>query len=377
MVEVKAEIPGLQPEKNWDLTGYVKYMVTGGIPDHGENTLDHLIHQRFNYEYRFSSSFRFNAGMRNRVLAGDSLNAPFYSEITAADNGYFDLSRNLVDNDNMIINSQFDRLYFDWKGDDWSSRIGRYRVNWAMNTIWNPNDLYNSYSIYDFDYEERPGTDAISLSRKLGFASSIDFVYSPNKDSNLQRYSARYLFNHNGWDMQVLAGRSGLDYVLGGGFAGDINGAGFRGELTWFDPWKSEYQGQSYEKTIVSSIETDYSFGGRRNWIGRASVLYISEPQQAIDAAVYLTLPLTARTLSFTKFTGYADLGFDITPLSRFTMSGSYYQDGSFFVGLSNSYSLSDDWQLLTVLQRFDGSSGSLFGATPSTLLFANIKWSF
>ncbi|MGR5489279.1 hypothetical protein ACPV5F_25870, partial [Vibrio alfacsensis] len=76
-------------------------------------------------------------------------------------------------------------------------------------------------------------------------------------------------------------------------------------------------------------------FGGRRNWIGRASVLYISEPQQAIDAAVYLTLPLTARTLSFTKFTGYADLGFDITPLSRITMSGSYYQDGSFFVGLS------------------------------------------
>ncbi|SNX50907.1 hypothetical protein VTH8203_04582 [Vibrio thalassae] len=377
MVEVKAEIPGLQPEKNWDLTGYVKYMATEGIPDHGENTLDHLIHQRFNYEYRFSSSFRFNAGMRNRVLAGDSLSAPFYSEIIAADNGYFDLSRNLVDNDNMIINSQFDRLYFDWKGDDWSSRIGRYRVNWAMNTIWNPNDLYNSYSIYDFDYEERPGTDAISLSRKLGFASSIDLVYSPSKDSNLQRYSARYLFNHNGWDMQILAGRSGLDNVVGGGFAGDINGAGFRGELTWFDPWKSEYQGQSYEKTIVSSIETDYSFGGRRNWIGRASVLYISEPQQAIDAAVYLTLPLTARTLSFTKSTGYADLGFDITPLSRFTMSGSYYQDGSFFVGLSNSYSLSDDWQLLTVLQRFDGSSGSLFGATPSTLLFANIKWSF
>ncbi|OIN24137.1 hypothetical protein [Vibrio barjaei] len=377
MVEAKAEIPGLQPEKDWDLTGYVKYMATGGIPEHGENTLDHLIHQRFNYEYRFSSSFRFNAGMRNRVLAGDSLSAPYYSEIIAADNGYFDLSRNLVDNDNMIINSQFDRLYFDWKGDDWSSRIGRYRVNWAMNTIWNPNDLYNSYSIYDFDYEERPGTDAISLSRKLGFASSIDFVYSPNKDSNLQRYSARYLFNHNGWDMQVLAGRSGLDYVVGGGFAGDINGAGFRGELTWFDPWKSEYQGQSYEKTIVSSIETDYSFGGRRNWIGRASVLYISEPQQAVDAAVYLTLPLTARTLSFTKFTGYADLGFDITPLSRFTVSGSYYQDGSFFVGLSNSYSLSDDWQLLTVLQRFDGSSGSLFGATPSTLLFANIKWSF
>jgi hypothetical protein len=29
------------------------------------------------------------------------------------------------------------------------------------------------------------------------------------------------------------------------------------------------------------------------------------------------------------------------------------------------------------VLQRFDGVGESLFGQSPATLLFANIKWSF
>ncbi|MCW8348471.1 hypothetical protein MD535_21020 [Vibrio sp. ZSDZ65] len=383
MIKVKAEIPGLVPESNWDLGGYVKYMATGLVPDHSDNALDHLIHQRFNYEYRFTPSFRFNAGMRNRVLMGDSVSLPYYSQVTEWDAGYFDLSRNIVDNDKVIVNSQFDRLYLDWQGEEWRSRVGRYRINWAMNTIWNPNDLYNAYSIYDFDYEEKSGTDAISISRKLGFASSLDVVYSPSKDSNLQRYSARYLFNLQGWDVQTLLGRSGVDNVIGAGFAGDIKGAGIRGELTWFDPWLKDYQPQTYQQpqaykqTLVSSVEADYSFGGQRNWLARASVLYISEPQQTFDAATYLTLPLTARTLSFTRYTGYADVSFDLSPLSQFTASASYYQDGSYFVGLSNRYSLAEDWQLLTVVQRFDGSAESLFGKTPSTLLFANIKWSF
>ncbi|MFA0440379.1 hypothetical protein BCU70_19630 [Vibrio sp. 10N.286.49.C2] len=379
MVKVKAEIPGLIPETNWDLNGYVKYMATGSIPDHGANSLDNLIHQRFNYEYRFSSSLRFNAGMRNRALFGDSLSLPYYSEVAGLDTGYFDLSRNVIDNEHLIVNSQFDRLYLDWQGEQWNARVGRSRINWAMNTVWNPNDLFNSYSIYDFDYEERPGTDAISISRKLGFASSFDVVYSPNKDSDLQRYSARYLFNYNGWDAQTLVGRSGLDNVLGAGFAGDINGAGLRGELTWFDPW-SQGEGGAQENdnaTLVSSLETDFSFSGQRNWMLRASVLYISEPQEALDAEAYLTLPLTAKTLSFTRYTGYADVSFDLSALNRLTASGSYYEDGSYFVGLSNSYSLANDWQLLTVLQRFDGSTQSLFGQTPSTLLYANIKWSF
>ncbi len=379
---VKANIPGLTPQKSWDLNGYVKYMGTANLPDDYSNSVDHLIHQRFNYEYRITPNLRFNAGMRNRVLAGDTVdNLPNYGDLIEFDPGYFDLSFNWHDDNGVVANTQFDRLYLDWSNVDWQVRAGRSRINWAMTTLWNPNDIFNSYSIYDFDYEERAGSDALLIKRKLGFASSVEFVANPNQDSDLHSYALRYLFNNSGWDMQLLAGKSNLDAVIGAGFAGDINGAGLRGELTWFEPtqdkWLTGDDRLLLESSLVASIEADYSFGGARNWMGRTAYLYISNPQQQDSALAFLNLPLTARTLSFTEHTFYADLGFDISSLSRLTFSGSVYDDGSYFLGVTNSYSLADNWQLTGVLQRFAGSNDSLFGELPGLLAFAQVKWSF
>lgn len=175
----------------------------------------------------------------------------------------------------------------------------------------------------------------------------------------------------------MIAGRSKRDFVLGAGFATDIYEAGIRGELSWFDPIDSQFVSDNTERTMVGSLEADYSFGGSRSWLGRVAWLYISEPQKALSALAYLNLPLDAKTLSFTQHTLYTDMSFDLTSLNRFTASISYYDDGSFFSGLSNSYSLATDWQLLTVLQSFNGTSDSLFGETPAVLLYANIRYSF
>ena len=370
-------VPGLEPEQNWDLNGYVKYMATVILPDGQSEGLDHLIHQRFNFEYRFNPDVRFNVGMRNRLLFGDSAETPGFGRLVGFDPGYMDLTTNWLDKNGVVGTTQFDRLYLTWQHQDWQLQTGRFRINWGMATLWNPNDIFNSYSIYDFDYEERSGTDAVMISRKLGFASEVDVVYSPSQDSELHSYAGRYFFNQLGWDIQLLAGKSGLDNVVGAGFAGDIKGAGFRGEVSWFDPVRDEWQRESLTSTSVASIEVDYSFGGKRNWMVRTALLHISDPQEPRNALAFLNLPLTARTLSFTELSSYADASFDISPLSRLTFSGTYYDDGSFFVGASNTYSLADDWQMLTVIQRFDGSSDSLFGQTANTQLFWQVRWSF
>lgn len=400
-------IPGLTPEKSWDLDGYIKYMGTGYFPQDGDNALDHLLHNRINFEYRAAPSLRFNLGMRNRLFAGDSAQIPGYSDLIELDPGYWDLSYNWLDNGSVIGNTQLDRLYINWKLDkNWQLRAGRFRINWAMATLWNPNDIFNAYSIYDFDYEERSGADAVMISRKLGFASSIDLVYNPNQDSDLTSYAARYLFNTASWDGQLLVGKSGFDQMIGVGFAGDLYGAGFRGEFSYFDPLYEQWpitpeeqlgktkapvnsaivswgdqifepESQSLSATSVISVEMDYSFVGSRNMMVKAALLHISEPTEVDSALLYLNLPLTARTLSFTHWTYYLDMGFDISSLSRLIFATSYYDDGSYFVGVSGSYSLADDWQLLMVLQNFGGTEASLFGQTPSTLAFAQLKWSF
>ncbi|MGF1807379.1 hypothetical protein L4C31_19250, partial [Aliivibrio sifiae] len=316
-------------------------------------------------------------GMRNRLMFGDTARHANYGDFISYDSGYVDLSKNWIDKNGVVGNSQFDRAYINWSKDDWQLRAGRFRINWGMTTVWNPNDIFNSYSIYDFDYEERPGSDALMVTKNLGFASSVDVVINPNKDSELNSYASRYLFNNQGWDMQLLLGKSHLDYVIGVGFAGDIYRAGLRGEFSWFEPTQRYYQNEELTASSVSSLEMDYSINSSANWAIQGSIMYISEPQDVENTVSYLNLPLTARTLSFTHWTWYSSIGFDTSALNRVMLIGTYYDDGSYFIGMNNTYSLADNWQLLGVVQYFDGSTDSVFGENPNTLLYAQVKWSF
>jgi hypothetical protein len=382
-----AQIPGLLPTKSYSFDGYINYMVTAVIPEQSDNSVEHLIHNRLNLEYRFTDNWRFNTSMRNRFFVGDSAKSTQYVDAIGDDTGYFNLSENWADNSNAFANTTFDRLYLDWNKGDYQIRAGRFRINWGMTTIWNPNDVFNSYSIYDVDYPERSGVDAIYTTKKLDFASEVNFAFSPNKNSDLNSYSARYLFNVDGWDGQVIAGKSNHDAIIGFGVSGDVKGAALRGEMTWFRPTKDKWlpddgEQVELESTVVSSIELSYSIaskciGSNRNWLYTLALLHISNPEESLNARIYFDNSLTARTLSFTEFTGYADVSVDITPLIRLTALGSYYQDGSYFYGLTSNYSMPDNWQLTFVFQHFDGKNDSLFSEMVNTAVYVNIGWHF
>ncbi|WP_242426161.1 hypothetical protein [Vibrio sp. qd031] len=367
-----ANIPGLAPKSPWDLDGYISYVGVAQRYDTIGTVDDHQLQNRLNFEYRFDSPWRFNASMRNRVLVGDSLDSEVYRSAVTEDMGYFNLSYDWHNSDNAIVTSQFDRLYVTYQDNNIKGRIGRYRVNWGMNTLWNPNDLFNPYSIYNVDYPEKPGVDAAEFTYKLGFASEVNAVYAPNQNRDLDSYAARYLFNRDGWDAQIIAGKSYLDLTLGAGVAGDIKGIGLKAELSYFSPYDEQAAvslGIELDSALVASAEATYSFGGLRNWMGNAAILYLSDAYP-LDTTSTSQLPLTARTLSFTQWTGYADIGFDLTALSRVTAQGSYYDDGSYFLGASLSYSLADNWTLSGFVQYFDG-------VINNTSVYGQLGWYF
>ena len=81
--------------------------------------------------------------------------------------------------------------------------------------------------------------------------------------------------------------------------------------------------------------------------------------------------------MSFTRWTGYGDISFDITPLSRQSFSASLYDDGSAFVSATNTLSIADDCDLLLVWQHFDGNGSSLFGENPLDFFYGRGQWSF
>ncbi|MDG3085407.1 hypothetical protein P7F88_04535 [Vibrio hannami] len=375
-----SQIPGLEPEKQWALNGYVKYMPSYTINDAGDNYLDHLIHQRFNFEYRFSSETRVNLGLRNRVIKGDSVDQPLYSELVSTDFGYFDLSKMWHSKNDVLAVSQLDRLSINHDTTLWNSRLGRFRINWSMNSIWNPNDIFNAYSIYDFDYEEKPGTDAVAITRKLDYAAQLDFVYSPVKSDaydNRDSWAFRYLFNQNGWDAQLISGRASYDNVYGVGIAGDHMGAGIRAEISYFDRTEAGPDNETQSNTVVASVEADYNMGSENNIVIRSAYLFVSEPQEPLNANTYLNLPLTAKTLSFTHHTFYADLGFDTSPLNRVVLSGVYYQDNSYYLSLTDTYSLSNEWQLYSIVQRYSGRGDSLFSFNKNTSFYLQVRWDY
>jgi hypothetical protein len=374
---VYAQVPGIEPEHPYSFGGYVKILTQAGIPDTGDTTWDHFTHLRLNFEYRWSEALSFNAGMRNRLFWGDSLDVPGFGELLAEDPGYVDLSSNWLEGDDALGNTAFDRFHLNWQHRAWEMRVGRQRINWGMATLWNPNDLFNVYSIFDFDYEERPGTDAVLISHSPGYASRAEAVWEFGDDWDEVSLAGRYRLNLSGFDIQILGGKKKTDLVVGAGFSGSLWGAGISGEVSHFDPYKNESDGIEQEPSTVSTLETDYHLPGKGNLAWKVSILHTSNPQDPDSMRVYLSKPLTAKTISFSRWTAYGEAAFDITALSRQAIGIAVYDDESWYATATNFYSLADDWQLRLVWQHYDGPSGSFFGEDPSDILSGSLRWSF
>ena len=92
------------------------------------------------------------------------------------DNGYINLSDNILTGKSYIFNSRIDRAYIDYTKDKFQLRIGRQRINWGQCFTWNPNDLFNAYSFFDFDYVEKPGSDAIRIQYYSTGTSTFEFA---------------------------------------------------------------------------------------------------------------------------------------------------------------------------------------------------------
>ena len=90
-----------------------------------------------------------------------------------SDQGFVDLSWNILNEQSFFLNTTIDRLWVDLNYGKFQARIGRQRINWGQTLVWNPNDIFNAYSFFDFDYIERPGSDAVRLQYYPGSSSAL------------------------------------------------------------------------------------------------------------------------------------------------------------------------------------------------------------
>jgi len=181
-----------------------------------------------------------------------------------------------------------------------------------------------------------------------------------------------YRFAKWDYDFQFIGGQAGDDWVLGGGWSGDIRGAGFRGEITHFEPRND----QSIRAT-VASVSADYTFPN--SWYIHGSFLYSSNGKtgKAGGMNVLFNPDMSAKQLSFARYSLFGQVSKPITPLLSGSFSGIINpSDGSFYVGPAFAYSVLNNLELMLTSQLFFGDSGTEFGDI-GQIAFGRLKWSF
>ena len=366
-------------ESKWTLNGYVKELYMFYSPENAIPGIDrdylatNIIHNRLNLKWYASSKLTTVVEMRNRLMFGTLVkDFPDYQSTIDVDHGLVDLSWISAQSSSWFIHSMIDRAYLNYNSGKWQFRVGRQRVNWGVNLVWNPNDIFNSFSYFDFDYEERPGTDALRVQYYTGTTSSAELVYKPGRDQAHTAMAGMYRFTSWNYDFQFIGGQAGNDWIFGGGWAGDIRGAGFRGEFTHFEPLNDRS-----DRATVASVSADYTF--KNSLYLHTSILYNSAGKtgKAGGMDVFFNPEMSAKQLSFARYSLFGQVSKPITPLFSGSFSGIVNpSDGSFYFGPALTYSLLDNLELMLTGQLFFGDAGTEFGNI-GQIAFGRLKWSF
>jgi len=367
-------------QKPWMLKGYIKGMTAMQSNDGGNMAIENTLHNRFDFNWYIGDKFIFTAGFRNRIVAGNNVSLiPNYSDYLARDNGYFDLSWVWLDEKSWVGVSQLDRLIIDYSVGDFQVTFGRQRINWGQTFVWNPNDLFNTYSYFDFDYEEKPGSDAVRLQYYIGESSKLEWSTSLNSDNKVTS-AMLYRFNAHGYDVQFLGGIfTESDCVLGGGWSGSIAGGGFSGEITYFHPMKNN---RDENGKITANLHYDYTFKNSLNLQFETLYNGFGADNMSSGLGEVIFMDLSPKNLFPTKVALFTSSAYDLTPLFRIMLAGMYGPEGNFlYVGPTLTYSMSNTLELAAfgqyfVMDKMEDANGNVL-ANNGSAIFIRLKWSF
>ncbi|MCX2739817.1 hypothetical protein [Pontibacter anaerobius] len=363
--------------QNLEMSGYVKQLQTFILVRGLDSLLtDNLLHNRLNFTYAIDTSLSLVVEVRNRIFYGDLLRqVPQYPQLIDSGNDVWDLSAMPVRSRSLLVHTMLDRVYAEWTKNKLEVRLGRQRINWGLNLVWNPNDIFNAYSFFDFDYEERPGSDALRVRYFTGFAGGAEFAARLTTDPAKQTIAGLYKFNRSGYDIQFLGGVLGREAVAGLGWAGSIQDAGFKGEFTYLHPYQNPLHKSGQ---LLASVSADYSFAS--SLYLHASVLYNSRGEKNPEVLLFQAFRpgrLSVKDLSPYKYNVFAQASYPIHPLLNAGLATIYFpEDQALFLNPTLTYSAFPNLDLDAIGQFFLDSEQGEFKAV-SKAVFVRLKWSF
>ena len=284
------------------------------------------------------------------------------------------MSFNWVNKSPVLFNTFIDRLYIDWTDSKWDIRVGRQRLNWGINTTWNPNDIFNTYNFLDFDYEERPGSDAVKVQYNFTSFSNLEAAFSPSRNVDSMIGALKYAFNTHNYDIQFIGGNYCRDVVVGLGWAGNIKDAGFKGEVSYFQNW---HDTRFQHVALSASGTVDYSF--KNGLYMSLAFLYNNLATNSLYSAAQLQSEnLSPKLLMPAKYNLIVTASKQFSPVLNGSLALIYSpQINLFVIAPTLSYSLATNWDADLIIQSyFANNINNKFDVLGNSLNF-RVRWSF
>lgn len=374
---------------SFSANGYVKYLYsTSKFPLVNDRLNDHLIHARLNTRWYPAEPVTAAMEFRMRSYFGDSVEkVPGFSDQIKSHHEYGQLDKILWQKRKSIGYAQLDRCWVNYSPGNMEATLGRQRIAWGTALVWNVIDLFNPQSILDFDYEEKPGADAIRVQYYTGAVSKVEFALKPGKTEKQTIAAAHFSVNAFEYDFHGIAGIRDDRWIMGGAWAGAIHKAGFRGE---FLVSEGSRQAPAYRNNadilasfpafqnnnpVVSAVLSgDYTFS---NSLYLLTEILFNSNGKTKNAGLYYFQALQAGMLSPARFSAFQQISYDITPLLRSSLFSIFNpNDKSSVIVPQLTWSMATNLDLTLIGFLTSGKHFSEWGDFGESA-FLRIKFSF
>lgn len=343
----------LRAEVEPDFSGYVYelpayYKEPKLLGSNGDYFLSNLTRIRLRPEINFSYDSRITAHYEIDLNWSERQVNPAMFPTGATNRQAVDLNWKVADDKKFFANHFIDLLYYKHIFDFGELTFGRQIVSQGSGRIWQPTDRFNPINPANFSKIERDGADAFAFKYYLGNFSDLEFVYNFRemwKDGNA---AVRYRSKTGEYNYSIMSGFFDHRICAGADFAGNLFGAGVRGEAL-FSASKSDLN-SNFTNAILG---IDYQFTEELY----ALLEFNRNGEGASDKSDYDVLrAFKGEIQNVGRHYAASQINYKFNPLLNITATTmSNLDDGSGFVGGFLQYSAFDNLNLTAGSMVFYG----------------------
>lgn len=259
----QASSPDTQPVWSQEFGGYFKDLAAGSrsyfTQDAWGDNLDRL---RLTYDAKYGDCFTAHVDYDNEIHQGNLIGLPDFATVRERQSAaWLPLLYVFVNRPNVYWDTSLYRAYASLHSSAATLTVGRQRIGWGTAHFFSPMDMFNPISPLQVESGERQGVDAALAELRTPGALRWNLVYAPQDGFRRTTSAIRLSRTIRNYDFDAAVARFGEDWTAGFDFAGQIGGAGLRGELTY--RWRHPPPGAppiSTRDALRFVVGSDYAF---------------------------------------------------------------------------------------------------------------------